>query len=147
MRSICVTSPSPRRAYDPEAPVKARSVSGFFDQDMRKILMEQLNLVEIQLAEDSRREKNWKTLGAISRASANGAPCAKTIAGRDGVGLLPPRPRPLPRLSLGRGRPARHHRSRMRASASPWRSGTAATPSSRSASSASPARRATMAKT
>ena len=54
--------------------------------------------------------------------------------------IFPPRPRPQPRLPLGRGRLARHLPTASAGSASPWPCGTARTRSSRSGSSASPAR-------
>ena len=51
--------------------------------------------------------------GGRTWPSGSGAPCARTTrADGDVLGLLPARPRAQPRLPLGRGRPARHHRPR-----------------------------------
>ena len=71
--------------------------------------------------------------GGRTSATASGAPSARTTARRRRLGLLPARSRPQPGLPLGRGRHRRHLATTSSASASPWRSGTAATRSSRSA--------------
>src|SRR5439155_18481433 len=59
-----------------------------------------------------RAPKELEALGALSRRAAMGHGARGLLRGRDLLGIFPPRPRPQPRLSLGRGWAARHLRSR-----------------------------------
>ncbi len=64
-----------------------------------------------RLAEDAARERNWKRLGPYLAERQWGTVREDYSADGELLGLLPARPRPQPRLSLGRGRPARLLRS------------------------------------
>ncbi len=86
-------------------------------------------------------------MGALPERARLGHGARGLQPGRRGLGLLPPRSRPLAGVPVERGRPRRPVRRAPDACASPSPSGTGATRSSRSASSASPAARATTART
>ena len=66
---------------------------------------------ELRLTQDTAREKNWKRWGPYlserqwATVREDYSACGKLL------GLLPPRSCAQPRVSLGRGRPAGHHRS------------------------------------
>ena len=63
-----------------------------------------------RLAQDARREGNWKRWGPYLSERQWGTVREDYSGGRRLLGLLPSRSRPQPGLSLGRRRPARHHR-------------------------------------
>ena len=88
-----------------------------------------------RLVEDARREKNWKRWGPYSPERQWGTVREDYSSARGLLELLPSRSRAEPRLPVGRGRLARHHRSRMPAVLCARASGTERTRSSRSASS------------
>ena len=68
---------------------------------------------QARLDEDGRRQRNWKRWGPYLSERQWGTVREDYSPDGDLLGLLPARPRAQPRLPLGRGRPARHHRSRM----------------------------------
>ena len=68
----------------------------------------------VRLAEDERREKNWKRWGPYLSERQWGTVREDYSADGDALGILPARSGAQPRLSLGRGRPARHLRPRRR---------------------------------
>ena len=79
-----------------------------------------------RLAEDTQGEVTGSGGGRIS-ASASGAPCARTTARRQRLGVLPARSGALARLPLGRGRHRRDQRRAASGCVSRWRCGTATT--------------------
>ena len=72
-------------------------------------------------------------VGTLPERAAVGHGARGLQPGRQRLGLLHPRPVPLARLPLGRGRPRRASRTTSSASALPSPCGTSATPSSRNA--------------
>ena len=60
-----------------------------------------------RLAEDTARERHWKRWGPYLAERQWGTVREDYSADGELLGLLPARPRPQPRVSLGRGRPAR----------------------------------------
>ena len=66
-----------------------------------------------RLAADAGRLANWKRWGPYLAERQWGTVREDYSRGRRLLGLLPARPGPQPRLSLGRRRPARHHRPRV----------------------------------
>ena len=80
----------------------------------------------IRLREDGTRTRNWKRWGPYLSERQWGTVREDYSADGDCLGLLPARPRPQPRLPLGRGRPARHHATASAGCASRSRCGTAA---------------------
>ena len=80
-----------------------------------------------RLEEDAQRRQTGNA-GDPTSPSANGPRSAKITRPTATLGPISPRPRPQPRLSLGRGRPAGHHRPRVPAVLSPWPSGTSKDP-------------------
>ena len=100
-----------------------------------------------QLEDGLREAGDWYLLGPVPQRAPVGHGPRGLQRRRRRVVLLPPRPRPLPRLPLGRGRHGRLLRRRAAAVPRRWRCGTAATRSSRSGCSGSPAPRPTTART
>ena len=93
------------------------------------------------------RLRDWKRWGPYLSERQWGTVREDYSRRRRLLGLLPARPRAQPRLPLGRGRPARASPTASAGCASRSRCGTAATRSSRSGCSASPAPRAITART
>ena len=67
----------------------------------------------LRLQEDARREKNWKRWGPYLSERQWGTVREDYSRRRRRLGVFPARPRPQPRLSLGRRRPAGHQRPRV----------------------------------
>ena len=88
----------------------------------------ELGVEEQRLQEDGARKRNWKRWGPYLSERQWGTVREDYSAGRRLLGLLPARPRPQPRLPLGRGRPARHHATASAGCASRSRCGTARDP-------------------
>ena len=87
-----------------------------------------MNAEERRLKESQERSGYWRRWGPYLSERQWGTVREDYCPDGDGLGVLPPRPRPLARLPLGRGRPGRHLRRPRSGSASRWPSGTSSDP-------------------
>ena len=67
-----------------------------------------MNAEQTRLEEDRLRQANWRRWGPYLSERQWGTVREDYSATGRGLGLFPARPRPLPRLPLGRGRHPRH---------------------------------------